>query len=88
MLAPIERGDPAVKLFLELGEMGNPNALVLFEESEGLANNLAGRGVPAGLNLFGDKRFQLTSERDVHGSLLCDPPMSLIPAGKLCQALL
>jgi hypothetical protein len=88
VLAPVEGSDAAVELRLELGELGRSDALVLLEESEGLANDLAGGGIAPGLYLLGDKCFQLPSERDVHGGLPFDPRVSLMPAGRLCQALL
>jgi hypothetical protein len=62
VLASVEGGDAMIEFGLEIGELGCPDALVLFEEAEGLADDLAGRGVAPGLHLLGDKCFQLPSE--------------------------
>ena len=87
VLAPIESGDAMIEFRLEIGELSCPDALVLLEEAEGLANDLAGRGVAPGLHFLGDKCFQLPSERYVHGILPSDLGVSLKPDGRLCQSL-
>jgi hypothetical protein len=57
VLTTVEGGNAAVELRLEVGELGRSNALVFFEEAEGLPDDLAGGGVAPRLHLVGDKRF-------------------------------
>ena len=49
------------------GDLRAAGAVVLFEQAESLAHNLAGRGVASGVNFDGNKLFELGRERDVYG---------------------
>lgn len=65
-LAPVEGGQAAAELAVETRPLRGARCVMLFQEPERFANNLARQVIAPGLNLGADEFLKLGGKRNVH----------------------